>query len=114
MRLKSMLLRYGEADIDRRQQHENVRLKQRNENVQSNKYRRDQDGYDLSEDALEDIAHQHIRVKTDAERKQAADVANHLDGKHQHGDRQHGAREVLQIADDAVLPHTMEVVIEES
>ncbi len=60
-----------------------------------------------------DPAHQHVRVKTDAEREQAPDIPDDLNGKHEDGDGHQRAAEMLEITYHPVLADTLVVVIEE-
>ena len=81
--------------------------------MQCHEERRHQNRDQPTENHFQQVAHHHVRIETDAERKQPSNISNDFDRKHNDCNRQHGSTQVFQITNDAVLPDPLQVVIQE-
>jgi hypothetical protein len=104
---------YCHGDVDHGQKHENVGLNDGNGEVQPQKNRWRQKRDQRKEDDSEQVAGQHVGVKTDGERHHARQVRYDLDGKQQRRHPPDRTGKLLEVADWPLFAHAMEVVIDE-
>ena len=104
-----MLVRNGPANVDHREQHENVGLQKTNEEVQANKNDRDDDLRQRYECQINLLTGEHVRKETNGERKGAREVADDLDGQHEKREPPERSEKLLDVP-GAMCPNTGVVI----
>src|SRR5271167_426888 len=106
-----MFMRHRFSNVNRRQQHKDVRLNKRNEDVQPQKHHRNRNWKQREKDQSHHVARKHIGEQTYGERQDSRQMAEYLNRKQQWSYERFGTQKVLHVP-KAVPANALEVVIE--
>src|SRR5579884_497704 len=107
-----VFFRHCAGQIHGREQHEDVRLQQRNEDVQAKKNYWNADRNQRKENQRHKIAREHVRVKTNGERHHARDVADDFDWHHQWREQRHWSGKVFGVLERALFLYALPVIVD--
>jgi len=130
-----VLFRRGHTDIDRRQNGEDIRLNDRNKDVQADESQRQdsgkhaqddaqhgslgptpegRSGEQAEKDAVNHIASENVGPKTDGEREQSRRGADNFHGENQRRKPPDRSGKVLEVSADAMMADALPIEIEKS
>src|SRR5512143_4069158 len=102
------------AQVDGREECEDVRLQQRREDAQRHHRPRHDDRDEAGKNAGGRVLAEDVPEETHGKREGAREDADHLDQEHERREHEHRAQEVLEIAEQPVLPDPGRVEEEEA
>src|SRR5450830_1879125 len=100
----SMLVGGGSAQINGGQEREDVGLQKRREDAQRHHRPRHDDRNETRKNAGGRVLAEDVPEETHGKRKRACEDADHLDQEHERRQHQHRAEEMLEVAEEPVLP----------
>src|SRR5664279_1308570 len=109
-KVDSMLVGGRAAQIDGGQEREDVGLQERREEAERHHGPRNDDRDEAREDASGGVLAEDVSVETHRERQRAREVPDHLDEEHERREDQHRSEEMLEVAEEPVLPDAGGVV----